>query len=399
MLSRQLGGVAALGAVALFAPLTAQGQETYHGRRAWALQNETLKVLITPGGGHIASMTLKSGRGANLNPFWLPPWKSVEPGQWATDPNAYGGKPAAQLLSSILGHNICVDFFGAPSKPETDAGLPVHGEAPCVTWNSTTKSAGRLTYTARLPRAQMVVTRVVTLAPKSSAIWITESVENQTPFDRPFGWQQHPSFGPPFLERGASYFDMPATKSKVYPKEFSKGERLKRGEEFDWPEAPGSNGDSVNLRAWPQGNSSSDYTVSLIDPARKWGWFTAVNTKKGLLVGYVWPRKDWPWVGNWEENKFRSGKPWLRKAIVRGMEFGTTPFPDSRRDAIQMGSLFDTPTYRWISANTRQTIAYGAFVAPIPAGTTGVTDVQVVGNSIKIILEGVEKTLSLPINK
>jgi hypothetical protein len=373
----------------------AQRTVDYHGRKAWALNNGKMRVLITPGGGHVASMTLQSGRGSNLNPFWLPKWQSVEPGVWAGNPAKYGGKPAAQLLSSILGHNICVDFFGAPSAPETAAGLPVHGEAPTVNWRRDGGSSTSVSYSTVLPMADMRVSRTVRLAPGSSGMWITETVENQTPFDRPFGWQQHPSFGQPFLESGTSFFDMPATQSTVYPKEFSKGERLKRGGHFDWPEAPTSDGGTVDLREWPKGNSSSDYTASIIDPSRQWAYFTAINTRKGLLVGYIWPRKDWPWVGNWEENRFRSGDPWKKREVVRGMEFGTTPFPDSRRDAVTMAKLFGTPTYRWISAKGKQTIGYGVFLASIPAGTTGVRDVKLVSNSVSIELEGVDKTITV----
>jgi hypothetical protein len=153
----------------------------------------------------------------------------------------------------------------------------------------------------------------------------------------------------------------------------------------------------VNLREYPKGNKNSDFTASIFDQAKKWAWFTAINTRKGLLCGYIWPRKDWPWMGNWEENKFRSGAPWLSKGVARGFEFGTTPFPDSRRDAVSMSKLFGTPTYRWLSAREKQTIQYGAFLAPIPPGTTGVKDVTLNGNTVRIVLDGVDQTISLRI--
>ena len=188
-----------------------------------------------PGGGHIASLTLNSGRGARLNPLWLPPWRSVEPGVWARNPDEYGGKPAAQLLSCILGHNICLDFFGAPSATETAAGIPVHGEAPTVNWSLIRRTGREITCSAPLPMARMMVTRTLRLIPGSSAVWITERIENQTAIDRPIGWQQHITFGPPFLEEGETSFDLSATKAMVYPKEFSKGERLKRGASFTHP--------------------------------------------------------------------------------------------------------------------------------------------------------------------
>jgi hypothetical protein len=397
---RSKGNLLLLAGFVSLAPTLTQAQTNYHGRKAWKLENRAIQLLVLPGGGHIASLTLKSGAGKGVNPFWLPPWQSVEPQDW----NKSGRFPAypdaaGPLLASIMGHNICVDFFGAPSKAEAVAGVPVHGEAPCLDWIAESQSNGSIRYSTQLPKAQMKVSRTISIAPNSSALWITETVENQTAFDRPFGWQQHPTFGPPFLEKGVTFFDMPATKSMVYPKEFSKGERLKRGEEFEWPNAPTAGGDTVDLREYPKGNKNSDYTASVIDPSRKWAYVTALNTKKRVLVGYVWPRADWPWVGNWEENHFRSGKPWLGKATARGMEFGTTPWPDSRKDMVKLGTLLETPTYRWIGAKEKQSIGYGAFIVSVPAGTTGVEDVQVEGKSIKVKLQGVQKTLTFAVSR
>lgn len=398
---RTFGGAVTMLCLLLSTNAYAQKTVDYHGRKAWALENRAVRVLVTPGGGHIASVTLLSGGAKGLNPLWLPPWQSIEP-QNLSKSNAFPAypDPAGPLLASILGQNICVDFFGAPSKPEAAAGVPVHGEAPCLNWTAGAKAEKSITYSVSLPKAQMNVTRKIAMTPDSSAVWITETVQNKTAFDRPFGWQQHPSFGPPFVEQGATFFDIPGTKSMVYPKEFSTGMRLKKGEEFEWPYAPGTNGEQVDLRAFPlNGGKSSDYTATIIDPSRKWGYVTAVNTKRKVLIGYVWPRADWPWVGNWEENHFRSAKPWFGKALARGMEFGTTPWPDSRKDAVQLNTLLGQPTYRWISAQSSQSIGYGLFIANVPAGTTGVKDVQVEGNRIKVTLDGVEKTLSFVVTR
>ena len=89
----------------------------------------------------------------------------------------------------------------------------------------------------------------------------------------------------------------------------------------------------------------------------------------------------------------------MGKGVARGMEFGTTPWPDSRRDAVTAGTLHDTPVYRWISGNAKQTIAYGAFITAVPSGATGAKSVTVKGNKIVVELDGVEKTLSFPIKK
>lgn len=372
--------------------------QTYAGRPAWTIQNGKFKVTVTPGGGHLASMTLTRGKNADVNPLWLPKWQGMEPQNWTPSNKRYGDAPGAPLLSGILGHNICVDFFGGPSAAETKAGVPVHGEAPCVAWKPVRKTARSITYKTTLPKAQMNVSRTITLG-SDTAMWITETVTNNTAFDRPFGWQQHVTFGTPFLKQGETFFDIGGTQSMVFPGEFSKGERLKRGATFDWPGGVDKNGNEVDMRAYPVSGKSSDFTTTRVSPDKKWAWFTVVNVKKGLLCGYVWPEKDYPWCAIWEENRFRDGAPWFSKEITRGIEFGTTPWAYSRREAITQGSLFKTPTYRWISAGATQTIGYGAFLVNVPAGTTGVKEVTVNGNSIVISLDGSDKTLSLKVAK
>jgi hypothetical protein len=373
--------------------------QAYHGRRAWTLANDRISVVVTPGGGHIASLSLNAGSSAGLNPLWLPPWNSLEPGSGAEPTGYYGDPPGAVLLQSILGHNLCLDFFGAPSPAETLAGIPVHGEAPVQTWRLIENAGGTLAYSTRLPLANLDATRTIRIAPQSSALWITERVVNRSPFDRPIGWQEHVTLGPPFLAAGQTVFDTNGTWSTVYPHEFSKGERLKRGAEFEWPLAEAANGEQVDLREYPTAARNSDFTATLVPADQKWGWFTALNRRAGLLIGYVWPRADFPWLGNWEENHFRTAKPWNGKAVARGMEFGTTPFPDSRRDSVSLGRLHGAPTFRWISADSGQTVGYGAFITPVPAGTTGAKRVTVAGDSIVVELEGASKPLRFPVRR
>ena len=88
-------------------------------------------------------------------------------------------------------------------------------------------------------------------------------MDNLSPIDRPFGWQQHVTLGPPFLAVGQSFYDMNGGWSIVDPAEFSKEQRLKQGGEFEWPNAPGAKGDTVDLRTYPTAAKNSDFTATL----------------------------------------------------------------------------------------------------------------------------------------
>jgi hypothetical protein len=136
------------------------------------------------------------------------------------------------------------------------------------------------------------------------------------------------------------------------------------GAEFDWPFAPRIGGGPVDLRVYTDAPVSARFTTHLMDPAGEQAWFVSFSPQSKLAFGYVWKRADFPWLGIWEENHCREHKPWSRRTLTRGMEFGASPMPESRRQMIDRGSLFGERAYRWISAKETLRSAYRAFLAP-----------------------------------
>jgi hypothetical protein len=104
-----------------------------------------------------------------------------------------------------------------------------------------------------------------------------------------------------------------------------------------------------------------------MDPEQARASFWAWSPNSHVLVGYVWNRADFPWMGIWEENCSRTHAPWNGCTIARGMEFGVSPFPETRRAMIDRGRLFDTPCFRWIGAGKRVSAEYYAAVGRAPA--------------------------------
>lgn len=334
----------------------------FQGRRAAQIDNGLVRVTALAGGGHIAEICLLEN---GVSPLWIPPWPTIEPAGF--DPRVhgavYGDNIEARLLASITGHNLCFDFFGEPSEEEAAAGLGVHGEAPVVEWELRAEDAQTLHAAADLPLSQMRFERRLRLAPESTVVIVTETAENLSAVDRPVGWTQHVTLGPPFLAPGKTVFQLPATRSKVFESDFAAGKgRLPIGAEFDWPLCPATHGGSIDLRRTADVPVSAGYTAHLLDPAREQGWFTAFNPDLGVLFGYVWRRSDFPWLGIWEENHAREHPPWNGRTVTRGMEFGVSPMPETRRRMVDRGSLFGAPGFRWIPARSRVTVEYCAFI-------------------------------------
>ena len=305
----------------------------YRGRRATSIENETVRVTVLHEGGHIAEILDKA---SGVNPLWTPPWDSIEPSIY--DPRKhpeYGADAESKLLSGIMGHNLCMDIFGGPSAEEAAAGLTVHGEASVAVYE-TTANGTELTQEARFPQSQLRLERRIALA--GQTVEVVEAVENESATDRPIAWTEHVTLGPPFLEKGATEFRAPIAKSEVLVEGVGNPELFTN--------APVSGG----------------FTTHLMDPAGGTAFFVAWSPRSQVAVGYIWRRSDFPWLGIWEENYSRTGAPWNGRTLTRGMEFGASPMPETRRQMIERGSLFGVPAFRWIAARTRVEVRYSAAI-------------------------------------
>jgi len=170
------------------------------------------------------------------------------------------------------------------------------------------------------------------------------------------------TIGPPFLEKGSTQLHTPATRSKVMEEPFSAAGYMQPGAEFEWPRVPHTDGSTSDLRVYTDRPTSGGLTAQLMDPRRDKAYFFAWSPRSKVLLGYIWNRTDFPWMSLWEENGSRTQPPWNGKTLTRGIEFGVSPFPETRRRMIERGKLFGVPCYRWIPAKTAVQVEYTAIV-------------------------------------
>jgi hypothetical protein len=333
---------------------------SYRNRRAVHLESDTVRLTVLVEGGHVAELLHKP---SGVNPLWTPPWPSIEPSTYSAAAHPeYGTGAEARLLAGIMGHSLCLDIFGGPSEEEEAAGMTVHGEASVAPYDVSLKD-GVLTARATFPEAQLRFERSLWFE-SSAVIRIAEEIENLTAWDRPIGWTEHVTLGEPFVEPGVTQFRASATRSKVFESDFGCGKGyMETGAEFLWPEVPRIGGGTADMRTFAGLPVSGAYSAHLMDPGRRDAFFLAWNPKSKVLIGYVWRQSDFPWLGIWEENRSRTAPPWNGNAITRGMEFGVSPMPETRRRMIERGNLFGVPGFRWIPAKGRVRAEYRAFVA------------------------------------
>ena len=334
---------------------------TFEKRCAFRIENDQIRVTATAEGGHIAEIQHKP---SGVNPLWIPPWPSIEPSSYdAARHPEYGTGNEARLLAGILGHNICLDTFGGPSPEEAAAGMPVHGEGPVIPYEASHTGDTEMLLAGTFRLAELRFTRRIALAPGSSVLRIAETVENLAASDRPIAWTQHVTLGPPFLESGRTQFRIPATLSRVGDAGFNDNlGPYEPDADFAWPFCPLKNGATEDFRVYTKGPVSGGFSTHLMDPAREQAFFLAWSPTTQVLFGYVWKRKDFPWLARWEEHRLRKEPPWNGNAIACGMEFGVSPFVESRRKMVERGSFFGVPAYRWVPAASAVTVEYCAFI-------------------------------------
>jgi len=329
---------------------------TYRGRRAYRIENDILRVTVLEEGGHVAEIFHKP---TGVNPLWTPPWPSIEPSSYdpAKHPE-YGDDAESRTLAGLMGHNACIDLFGAPTPAEAAAGMAVHGEASILPY-SISVAGEALTQTLMMSEAQLRFSRRIRLV-ADGGVEFEESLENLTSWDRPVAWTEHVTLGPPFLQGGETRFRVPATRSQVIDQPFGEHAYMKQGAEFMWPQVPLAEGGTEDLSIYTARPISGGFTTHLLDPGREEASFIAWSPRHRLAIGYAWSRADFPWLGLWEENRSRATTPWNGETITRGLEFGVSPFPCTRREMIERGPLFDTPTMRWIPARETVRVRYRA---------------------------------------
>ena len=343
-------------------------------------------VSVTLGGGHICEFV--SHAHSDLNPLWRPSWKTVDPGRYRAGEHkeVFGPPPDGALLAGIAGHSLSFDYFGPPSAEETAAGMSTHGEAPAAMWELHRQFGGErpgFDYGATLPVSQIEFVRRLSVDPERPIFYCEERARNLSASDRPISWTEHVTIGPPFLRCNDTLVDMPGTRARAIDASYSGNMEIVPAASFDWPYAPCPNGGTLNLRETPDGHYSR-YTAQLIDHNVETGYIAASSPSRGLLLLYVFRRADFPWIGNWEECRYRENAPWAGKSFCRGIEFSSTPFSIPKRETVTNGPIFGEPTYRWLAAKSEVTVRFLALLQEIPADFRGVERVVLEGETLHI---------------
>lgn len=375
--------------VALFGQTASFHEDKLHGRRAFVIENERMRVSTLPGGGFIGEVRLKSDDPKlSINVMRVPHYQTIDPFSYdiARHGDAYGTGMQRRLMSGYMGHFLCFPHFGGASAAELRQDYGQHGEALAVEWKllaaDSREDAVTLRYMADLPLTQYQVKRAITLPSDETVAYVEESVENMAVYGRPMQWVQHVTFGPPFVELNRTYVDAPVSKVMA-------GRGAGTTLQDSWPSTKNPDGAQADLRVF-SGRSGT----WLLDGSSPTVYFTMYNSGYPVLAGYVFESAPNRWVLDWQENQRVKEKPWDGKVVARGICIGDSPVI-GLRSAVERGSVGGVPVYSWIDARERRTQKYTLFLAQIPLGFKGVAGLRVENGRIVIVERETGNTLSL----
>lgn len=328
----------------------------------------------------------------------------VSNGALAVSIRATGGAIASVVLADdparlnpmhALGHFVCVDGFGPPSDDERAAGLPMHGEANQVPWDLVARARDGATTTlafrAELPLVHEVLRRTYRMVDGENVLYVDSALDSELAFDRPVNWGEHATIGPPFLALATTSVEMSATQAMTRShasQSAAPPHRLASFVPFTWPMAPAIDGGLIDVRPAPLVAPVGDHTTSLMDPARRLVFVTAVNAERRLVLGYVFRGAEYPWTQLWEYYP-------VNGRLARGLEFAMQPFDMPRREIAEMATLLGVPTYRWLPARSTVRTSFLLFYARLPDGMQRVDDVTLEDGRLRIVDRGAARTLTL----
>lgn len=282
--------------------------------------------------------------------------------------NPLNWRTSNPLLPPFRGHFLCFDRWGPPSEAEKLNGFQHHGEVNTENWKILKKPFHGNGGTAcvmrcRLPVGGLELTRYVELPQEEPVFTVREEIKNLNPYGRMYNIVQHVTLAPPFLDTG-TLFDNNSLKGFENKED---GSMNQEDHVFRWPAAKKPDGSEVNFRQfqdkWPR------VSTFLFSRQEKYGWATAANRDKNLLLGYIWKTEDYPWINYWRE--MTEGKP-----VALGMEFGTTGLHEPFPVVAKKGKIFNCNIYDFIDARQIIHKSFTGFLAKIPNDYKGVEQIK-----------------------
>lgn len=332
-----------------------------------SIQNEQCTLVVNKTGGSITGFQLgKEG----VNPFTF----------------SMAHKTDLQDEVVFEGHFLCLGRWGDPSVGEQASGLNKHGEFVKLNWSAVIDDL-MIQLNAFSPLEGLSAERKMELSKHSACYKLTDKIRNEDALGRMYQIVQHPTLAAPFLNAG-TVVECNATLGFDYT-----SEKYETSQATLWPYMTLKDQKKIQLDQ-PDIPFSSVFPF-IVNPEDDHGWITAWSPDHKTLTGYIWERKQYPWINHWLhwENNIQ-GQPEL---IYRGLEFGNTGIHKPFKEILSNDLLYvlGQPSTGFIDSGEELTYSFYSFIHALPAGFKGVEKIILNTENISILEKETGKIISI----
>ena len=333
------------------------------------IQHETVELSLDLNGGAIIDFHLKSS-GINPLSFCYPQDQMPE--------NNKNGAP-------YQGHFLCLGRWGEPSIGERNAGLPDHGQFANMQWEVNASSKNKfIGMQASSLLEGLKINREIYLDQENPLYLVKENVVNLNPLGRLFSMVQHPSLATPFLDNkilvnsnavvGFDQFYYKDIKSNI----------------IQWKNQNDSSDNSNNI--YGKDDREDIVRSYIVNNESAYGWITAYSPSTNTLIGYLWPRKDYPWIHIWEHVKEGN-------LIYMGLEFGDTAIHQPFHEILNTTTtLFGEKTFGHIDAGETIEKKFISFIIEPEKEFNEITNIVIKNGQINLLTKGDTPAILININ-
>lgn len=285
---------------------------TYRGIETVIVENEHLRATILAGkGADVASLVHKP---TDTELLWRSPW-------WVRDPAGHTASTGdgAWLDHYEGGWQTVLPNFGGPGETG-GAPLGQHGEANLMPWDVAVMEDGpahvAVTFEVALVRTPLRVQKTVRLSADDPTIHVTDTIINVGGDDLDMTFGQHLVFGAPFLDDRTT-IDVAGGRVLVADDQ-QPNTRLAAGGEGRWPQAPGVDGQPVDLRHVPAHDADTEDIACVTDLVD--GTYRVSSPTRGVEVEVGFDHGRHPYLWLWQVHGGGHGYPWWGRTQCLGLE-------------------------------------------------------------------------------
>lgn len=264
---------------------TLVSQTSWHGQKAWVLENETIRTVVVPGvGAKIVSLVDKRTQKEWLVGVGKRPFSTIPYAAPFTEQDMSGWD---EMFPTIVACD-----YPAPGK-YAGVPLPDHGEVWAMPWTVAPTNSDSLQMSVQGKAVPYCLTRTLEFSNPNTLLMRYE-LENLSGEPMPYMWAAHPQFVCP---DGAEIVLPPEVKKvcNSLPAEWGWGEPEQR---FGWPEAINMKGLPHRIDRTGLATLNQAYKFFVV-PEISARWAKVIRNKTKDWLRFDWDVAQVPYLGLW----------------------------------------------------------------------------------------------------